>query len=119
MLVKIHPDNPAIRKIENIVKTLEAGGVIIYPTDTIYALGCDILNQKAIERISRIKGLKKGKSTFSFICSDLSHASEYGTPPEPRLRRRRPDRADASGPRRAAGSRLAPGASRCGETPRA
>lgn len=76
-LVKLYPENPEISKIENIVKVLRNGGIIIYPTDTVYGLGCDIFNPKAIERIRQIKGIKGKHLNLSFICYDLSHISEY------------------------------------------
>lgn len=77
MLVNLHPDNPQPRLIKTIVECLEKGGVIIYPTDTIYGLGCDILQHKAVERICRIKNVDPKKAQLSFICSDLSHLSVY------------------------------------------
>jgi tRNA threonylcarbamoyl adenosine modification protein (Sua5/YciO/YrdC/YwlC family) len=77
MLAKLYSANPNPKQIESIVKTLQDGGVIIYPTDTVYGIGCDIHNQKAVERIARIKGVKPEKADFSFICRDLSHLSEY------------------------------------------
>lgn len=77
MLLSIHPENPQERLIQTVVKTLQSGGVIIYPTDTIYGLGCDIYNTAAIERICRIKKLIPKKAQFSFICSDLSHLADY------------------------------------------
>ncbi|MDP4263178.1 MAG: L-threonylcarbamoyladenylate synthase [Bacteroidota bacterium] len=77
MLVRIHPDNPQPRQIKTVVETLQRGGVIIYPTDTIYGLGCDIFQQKAIEKICRIKKVDPRKAQLSFICSDLSHLSDY------------------------------------------
>jgi tRNA threonylcarbamoyl adenosine modification protein (Sua5/YciO/YrdC/YwlC family) len=77
MLVQIHPDNPNPREIQKVVNLLHDGGVIIYPTDTVYGLGCDITKSKAVERIARIKGLKLEKANFSFICHDLSHLSNY------------------------------------------
>lgn len=77
MLLHIHPDNPQPRAIKTVVDTLRDGGVIIYPTDTIYGLGCDIYNTKAIERICRIKGVDPKKAQFSFVCCDLSHLSDY------------------------------------------
>lgn len=76
-LIKIHPENPEMRKIEKVVETLRKGGVVIYPTDTVYGLGCDIFNQEAIERVCRIKGIDCEKNSLSFICYDLSHISEY------------------------------------------
>jgi tRNA threonylcarbamoyl adenosine modification protein (Sua5/YciO/YrdC/YwlC family) len=77
MLLTVHPDNPQQRQIRTIVECLQNGGIIIYPTDTIYGLGCDILQHKAIERICRIKGVDPKKAQLSFICSDLSHLSDY------------------------------------------
>jgi tRNA threonylcarbamoyl adenosine modification protein (Sua5/YciO/YrdC/YwlC family) len=80
MLIRIHPDNPSERTIRQVVDVLHKGGVIIYPTDTIYGIGCDITNQKAIERVARIRGVKTDKANFSFICHDLSHLSDFSTP---------------------------------------
>ena len=77
MLLPIHPDNPQPRALQQAVRTLQEGGVIIYPTDTIYGLGCDIYNAAAIERICRIKGIQPKAAQFSFICCDLSHLSDY------------------------------------------
>ena len=77
MLLEIHPDNPQPRLISEVVDVLRNGGVIIYPTDTIYGIGCDIYNPKAIERICKIKGVDPKKANFSFVCSDLSHISDY------------------------------------------
>ncbi|MEI8279526.1 MAG: L-threonylcarbamoyladenylate synthase [Bacteroidota bacterium] len=77
MLLHIHPDNPQARNIKTVVDCLKAGGVIIYPTDTIYGLGCDIYNANAMERISRIKNIDPKKAQFSIICNDLSHLSDY------------------------------------------
>ncbi len=76
-LIIIHPQNPQERLIHQVVECLRKGGVIIYPTDTIYGFGCDIFNQRAIERICHIRQVKPEKNNFSFICSDLSHISEY------------------------------------------
>lgn len=76
-LIKIHPENPQQNKIDKVVEVLRNGGVVIYPTDTVYGLGCDILNQKAIEKVARIKGVKIKKYNFSFICYDLSDISHY------------------------------------------
>ncbi len=76
-MIKMHPENPEMRKINRVVEILRAGGVIIYPTDTVYGMGCDIFNQKAIEKILRIKGIKLKQANLSFICYDLSHISEY------------------------------------------
>ncbi len=77
MLIKIYPDHPQPRQILRIVETLKNGGVIIYPTDTVYGFGCDIYNQKAVERICRIKGIEPAKAQLSFICDNLSHLSRY------------------------------------------
>ncbi|HIA35604.1 MAG TPA: threonylcarbamoyl-AMP synthase [Flavobacteriales bacterium] len=77
MLLGIHPENPNQHEIEKVIQSLKQGGVIIYPTDTIYAIGCDIYNQKAIERICLIKGIKLKNAHFSFICNDLSQLSDF------------------------------------------
>jgi tRNA threonylcarbamoyl adenosine modification protein (Sua5/YciO/YrdC/YwlC family) len=77
MLLHIHPDNPQARNIQMVVDCLHGGGVIIYPTDTIYGIGCDIYNADAIARIARLKKIDVKKAQFSFICSDLSHLSDY------------------------------------------
>jgi tRNA threonylcarbamoyl adenosine modification protein (Sua5/YciO/YrdC/YwlC family) len=77
MLINVHPDNPQQRQIKTIVDTLRSGGVIIYPTDTIYGLGCDIYQHKAIEKICRIKKVSPQKAQLSFICYDLSHLSDF------------------------------------------
>lgn len=75
--IKIYPENPNPKAIQKIVSVLKRGGLIIYPTDTVYGLGCDITNIKALEKIARIKGVKLEKSNFSFICKDLSNISNY------------------------------------------
>jgi tRNA threonylcarbamoyl adenosine modification protein (Sua5/YciO/YrdC/YwlC family) len=77
MLLKMHPRNPQPRLLHQISESLKSGGIIIYPTDTIYGLGCDIYQPKAIERICRIKNLDPQKANLSFICRDLSHLSDY------------------------------------------
>lgn len=77
MLLKVHPDDPQPRHIRKTVEILRKGGVIIYPTDTLYGLGCDIFQHKAIERIARIKKLDPHKASFSFVCYDLSHLSDF------------------------------------------
>ncbi len=77
MLLQIHPDNPNPRNIKMVIECLLDGGVIIYPTDTIYGLGCDIFQRKAIERIARIKNVDPEKAQLSFICYDLSDLSKY------------------------------------------
>lgn len=80
MLIKIYPENPNPKAIEQVVDVLRKGGIIIYPTDTVYGLGCDITNQKAIERICQIRRIKPEKANLSFICYDLSHISDYTKP---------------------------------------
>jgi len=77
MLLKIYPDHPNDKAIRQVVECLKDGGVIIFPTDTVYALGCDIHQHKAVENLCRIKDVKLEKSNFSFICFDLSHISDY------------------------------------------
>jgi len=80
MLIKIYPENPNEKSLEQVVEILKKGGLIIYPTDTVYGLGCDITNPKAIEKVARIRGIKPEKANFSFICYDLSHISDYIKP---------------------------------------
>jgi tRNA threonylcarbamoyl adenosine modification protein (Sua5/YciO/YrdC/YwlC family) len=82
MLLKIYPENPNPRHILQVVECLNDGGVIIYPTDTIYGIGCHILKQKSIEQILAIQGLQKSKKALSFICHDLSQLSDYTKPIE-------------------------------------
>lgn len=77
MLLHLHPDNPQPRTVRTVVESIQQGGVVIYPTDTIYGLGCDIFQQKAIERICRIKNIQPHKAQLSFICYDLSDLSKY------------------------------------------
>ncbi len=77
MLLRINPDNPQLNKIEQAVECLRKGGLIIYPTDTVYGIGCDIHNQRAVERLCQLKGIKPNKAQFAFICHDLSHISDY------------------------------------------
>lgn len=77
MLLKIHPEHPEGRKIQQAVDTLDQGGVIIYPTDTVYGLGCDIYNTKAVDRICKLRGLDPVKARLSFICKDISQVSEF------------------------------------------
>src|SRR6478609_8225011 len=76
-LLAIHPDNPQPQRIQRVIEVLRKGGVIIYPTDTVYGIGCDIHNARAIERICKIKGIAPNKNNFSFMCNDLSHIAEY------------------------------------------
>ena len=75
--IKIYKENPNATEINKVVEILKKGGLIIYPTDTVYGLGCDITNVKAVEKIARIKKIKVEKANFSFICNDLSHLSDY------------------------------------------
>ncbi|MBQ0909030.1 threonylcarbamoyl-AMP synthase [Flavobacterium sp. F-328] len=75
--IKIYEDKPNEAAIAKVVKVLKEGGLVIYPTDTVYGLGCDITNTKALERIAKIKGIKLEKANFSFICHDLSNLSDY------------------------------------------
>ena len=75
--IKIYQDNPNPKEIEKVVATLKRGGLVIYPTDTVYGLGCDMANVKALERLAKLKGVKLEKANFSFICEDLSNLSDY------------------------------------------
>jgi tRNA threonylcarbamoyl adenosine modification protein (Sua5/YciO/YrdC/YwlC family) len=75
--IKLYNENPNEKEIDKIVKILQNGGLIIYPTDTVYGLGCDITNTKALEKIAKIKNIKLDKANFSFVCNDLSHLSDY------------------------------------------
>lgn len=77
MLLDIHPDNPDARKIEKAVNVLRKGGIIIYPTDTVYSMACDLNNRKAVEKMAQLKGLKVEKINFSLVCYDLSHISDF------------------------------------------
>src|SRR5450755_4371167 len=77
MFLTVHPENPQERNIQTITECLLSGGIIIYPTDTIYGLGCDIFQHKAIERIARIKNIDPAKAQLSFVCYDLSDLSKY------------------------------------------
>ncbi|MFT5917725.1 MAG: tRNA threonylcarbamoyl adenosine modification protein (Sua5/YciO/YrdC/YwlC family) [Flammeovirgaceae bacterium] len=75
--LKIHPENPEERKIQEVVDCLRGGGLVVYPTDTIYGIGCDLNNSKAVERLCQFKGVKPNKMNLSFICYDLSDISSY------------------------------------------
>ena len=75
--IKLYEKDTSQKEIDNIVSVLKNGGLIIYPTDTVYGLGCDITHKKALEKVARIKGVKVAKAHFSFICNDLSHLSDY------------------------------------------
>jgi tRNA threonylcarbamoyl adenosine modification protein (Sua5/YciO/YrdC/YwlC family) len=76
-LIRIYEENPNPKAVERVVKALRGGGLVIYPTDTVYGLGCDITNSKALQRLARIKGVKLDKANWSFICPDLSNLSDY------------------------------------------
>lgn len=82
MLVRIHPENPDERKVRQVIECVLDGGVIIYPTDSVYAIGCDLNRQKSVERVAKIKGIELKKANFSLVCRDLSHLSEYCKPLE-------------------------------------
>ena len=80
MLLRINPEKPSYDEIAQVVTCLRDGGVVIYPTDTVYGIGCDINRQRAVERVCKIKGIDPAKANFSFICSDLSHLSDFTKP---------------------------------------
>jgi tRNA threonylcarbamoyl adenosine modification protein (Sua5/YciO/YrdC/YwlC family) len=80
MLLRINPEKPNFEEIRKVVDCLSDGGVVIYPTDTVYGIGCDINKQRAVERVCRIKGIDPEKANFSFICSDLSHLADFTRP---------------------------------------
>ncbi|WP_348668814.1 L-threonylcarbamoyladenylate synthase [uncultured Polaribacter sp.] len=75
--IKLYNENPNPKEIAKVVKILQAGGLVIYPTDTVYGLGCDLTKVKALEKIAQLKGVKLEKANFSLICNDLSHLSDY------------------------------------------
>ena len=77
MLLKIHPDDPEVRKISQVVEVLQAGGIIIYPTDTVYGIGCDITNHQAVERVCKLRRLDPQRAMLSLICKDISQVAEY------------------------------------------
>ena len=77
VFIKLYNENPNAKEIAKVIKVLQSGGLVIYPTDTVYGLGCDITKTKALEKIAQIKGVKLEKANFSFICNDLSHLSDY------------------------------------------
>ena len=76
-IVKLYSENPSQKEIDQVVKCLKKGGVIIYPTDTVYGMGCDLTNAKAVEKLALIKGERASKANFSIVCYDLSHISDY------------------------------------------
>jgi tRNA threonylcarbamoyl adenosine modification protein (Sua5/YciO/YrdC/YwlC family) len=80
MLLRIYPENPNAKYIQLVAGCLRSGGVVIYPTDSVYAIGCDIYQAKAVERVAQIKGIKTEKANFSLICQDLSHISDFTRP---------------------------------------
>lgn len=80
MLLRINPDNPSPSAIDRVVECFRSGGIVIYPTDTVYGMGCDIHKPRAVERICKIKKIDPAKASFSFICHDLSHLSDYVKP---------------------------------------
>ncbi len=80
MIVHIHPDNPDERNVGKVVDCLRKGGIVVYPTDTVYGIGCDITNQKAVEKILLLKDINARKTNLSFICYDMSHISDFVKP---------------------------------------
>lgn len=80
MLIKIYPENPNYKQIEKVIEILQRGGIVIYPTDGVYGMGCDIHNRKAVEKIARLRGIKTDKARFSIICHSLSQLSDYTRP---------------------------------------
>ncbi|MEO6902568.1 MAG: L-threonylcarbamoyladenylate synthase [Bacteroidia bacterium] len=80
MLLRINPEKPNYDEIAQVVKCLQNGGIIIYPTDTVYGIGCDINKQRAVERVCKLKGIELEKAHFSFICADLSQLSDFSQP---------------------------------------
>jgi len=85
MILRIHPDNPNPREMKQVVECLRDGGLVIYPTDTVYGMGCDIFKQRSIERIARLKGIDPEKANFSIICHDLSNIADYTKPMETKV----------------------------------
>jgi tRNA threonylcarbamoyl adenosine modification protein (Sua5/YciO/YrdC/YwlC family) len=77
MIIEIQPESIDIRLIKQAVEVLKSGGIIVFPTDTVYAMGCDLYNKKALVKLAKLKDVKLSKSNFSIICPDLSHLSEY------------------------------------------
>jgi len=80
MIIKIYPENPNYKQIEKVIEILEKGGIIIYPTDGVYGMGCDIHNRKAVDKIAKLRGIKTDKARFSIICHSLSQLSDYTRP---------------------------------------
>ena len=77
VLIKLYEENPNPKDVKRVVDIIRNGGLVIYPSDTVYALGCDITNTRALERVARIKGVKLEKANFAFVCEDLSNLSDY------------------------------------------
>ncbi len=77
MLLRIHPDNPDERNLRTVVECLQDGGIVVYPTDTIYGIGCDIFKTRSVEKIYKLKGVDPNKANFSLVCYDLSHISDF------------------------------------------
>ena len=77
MLIKIYPENPDEKRIQQVIDVLKKGGVIVYPTDSVYSMGCDMTNKRAVEKMAQLKGVKLEEANFSLICYDLSNISEY------------------------------------------
>jgi tRNA threonylcarbamoyl adenosine modification protein (Sua5/YciO/YrdC/YwlC family) len=80
MLIKLYEKNPNPKEVRKVIDVLQSGGIIIYPTDTVYGLGCDMRNKKAVERVSKLKGINPEKANFSIICSDIAQVTEYTKP---------------------------------------
>lgn len=80
MILNIHPENPDPKRVGEVVDCLRKGGLVIYPTDSVYSIGCDLMNIKALDKLAKLKGIKLEKANFSVICYDLSHLSEYTKP---------------------------------------
>ncbi len=76
-LIRIYEENPNPKEIARVVSIIRSGGLVIYPSDTVYALGCDITNNRALEKVAKLKGIKLAKANFSFVCKDLSNLSDY------------------------------------------
>ncbi len=76
-LIRVYEENPNPKEVSKVVDIIKGGGLVIYPSDTVYAMGCDITNNRALERVAKIKGVKLSKANFSFVCKDLSNLSDY------------------------------------------
>ncbi len=80
MLLNIHPENPQEKKVKKVIECLKDGGIIIYPTDSVYTMGCDLLNTAAVEKVAGLQGKNPEENHFSFICKDISHLSQFAKP---------------------------------------